>query len=394
MTDETTKTNSGLSATIEALSICIQAHVPAMLWGQSGAGKTKTVAAIANALLFQMWTIILSVREPTDQGGYPLVNREERVVDLVPTRWAKELTKAGQGVVFWDELNTATTPVQASALRVVDEGYAGDSKLPETTSHVAACMPHEPGSGTNPLIGAMANRWCHFTWNPSPEERITARRAGYPAPVLPKIDHELIDEGMDDANLIVSLFHEKRPQLIHSRPGDVAARGKAWPSDRTWTMAARLISAARVAGHDHKSPVMRMLVEGAVGEGASREFFSWMINMNLRNPEEYLANPTLPLPERQDQILVTLSAIAAAAVRTGPGNGDEARTRRQYAAFKVIGRVCRELKKADLCAPAARVIFSGMTSQFASNLPSDDIGPLAQMLRGAGKTVRRSRDVS
>lgn len=382
------ETTSGLSATIEALSICIQAHVPAMLWGLSGAGKTKTVAAIAKALALYMWTIILSVREPVDQGGYPLVNREERVVDLVPTRWAKELTKAGQGVVFWDELNTATTPVQASALRVVDEGYAGDSKLPETTSHVAACMPHEPGSGTNPLIGAMANRWCHFTWNPSPEERIAARRAGYPAPVLPKIKRELIDEGTDDANLIVSLFHEKRPKLIHARPADVPSRGKAWPSDRTWTMAARLISAARAAGHDHKSPVMRMLVEGAIGEATSREFFSWWINMDLRNPEEYLANPALPLPERQDQILVTLSAIAAAAIRTtGPGNGDAARTRRQYAAFKVIGRVCRELKKADLCAPAARVVFSNMTSQVAQNLPMDDIRPFAQMLRGAGWAV-------
>jgi hypothetical protein len=255
-------------------------------------------------------------------------------------------------------------------------------------------MPHEPGSGTNPLIGAMANRWCHFTWHPTPDERIAARRAGYPAPILPKIDRELIDEGMDDANLIVSLFHEKRPTLIHARPADVASRGKAWPSDRTWTMAARLISAARATGHSHKSPVMRMLVEGAVSEAASREFFSWWINMDLRDPEEYLTNPALPLPERQDQILVTLSAIAAAAIRAGPGNSEEARTRRQYAALKVIGRVCKELNKADLCAPAARVVFSNMTAQVAQNLPMDDIRPLAQMLRGAGKVVRQTRDVS
>lgn len=369
------------SDTVKAMGICVQAHVPTLVWGPPGSGKTKTAAAVARALERRLWTVILSVRLPEDQGGYPFHNRDKGYAEMVPTRWAKEVNDNGGGMVFLDELNTCPTPTQASALRVVDEGYVGDTKLHEATSFIGACMLHKPGSGTNPLISGMANRWAHFAWAPTPEEKLLARRANYPDPELPRIADRW-EEGVHDANMLIASFHERVPALIHNEPDNVAERGGAWPSDRTWSMLAKLIAAARSAGFNEKTTVMRLLVQACVGEAARKEFIPWWVNLDLKDPEEYFADPkNTELPERQDKLLATLSGIAYASLKS-KGGDEKWKTARQRTALDVFARVI-DARGADLVIPATRIIMKNATTALLENLP-DSFLKLSSLLLKTG----------
>ena len=185
-----------------ATQVCIQAHVPVFLWGAPGTGKTAVLEGIATAIKEPLHTVILSIREPADQGGLPWITgnagteklpngntvsgppetREEPLVGvrMIPPMWARMLAADGHGVVFWDEFNTAPPTTQSSALRVIHGGYAGDLKLPPKTSHVAAGNPASQVSGGYDLTAAIANRWTHIDWPLDPSAWCNGMVSGWP----------------------------------------------------------------------------------------------------------------------------------------------------------------------------------------------------------------------
>src|SRR6202012_3292633 len=65
-----------------------------------------------------------------------------------------------------------------------------------------------------------------------------------------------------------------RPALTLAGPKDAPGAGRAWPSPRSWDMAARLLAAGAAAGADEL--VSSALVRGCVGAGAGAEFATWL----------------------------------------------------------------------------------------------------------------------
>ena len=71
-------------------------------------------------------------------------------------------------------------------------------------------------------------------------------------------------------------------------PKDAAARGRAFPTPRTWDYAARLSAFARAVGAP--KAVRRLLVAGCMGEAVAHEYLAWVGAQDLADPEELLAD--------------------------------------------------------------------------------------------------------
>jgi hypothetical protein len=336
--------------------------------------NTVMLEEISPALGEPMWTVILSIREPSDQGGLPIIRPDG--VSMHPPLWAFELKEKGHGVVFWDEFNTAPPTTQSSALRVIHGGYAGDMKLPLETSHVAAGNPASMVTGGYDLTAAIANRWTHLDWPLPPAEWCEGMISGWPSPEIAHLPKNWKASIAANRGLLAA-FIARRPDLLLQLPKSAAEQGKAWPSPRMWSRVADLLTAAESCGYGKKSSVARMLVRGCVGEGAVTEFVQWFTNLDLRDPEEYLADPKgVPLPTRQDQIMATLDAVAAAALdRSKP---EKLRAERYYKGWQVIGRVLKT--KGDIGIPAGRALANNMPKGIEKALPEelDDILPILE----------------
>ncbi|MGH3270098.1 MAG: AAA family ATPase [Trebonia sp.] len=329
--------------TAAALGIAVAARVPVLLWGAPGTGKTSSIRAMAEAMGWPCETVIASIREPSDFAGLPIVVGDG--VRFAPPAWATRLAQAGRGLLFLDELSTAPPAVQAALLRVVLERVVGDLVLPPEVAVVAAANPPEQAADGWDLSAPLANRLCHLSWDIDPLAVADGLAGGFTAPVVPELP-EGWEAEQHLALALVAAFLHARPALACAPPAEATSAGKGWPSPRTWEMAARLMTAAEAAKATDQA--RSALIRGAVGDGAGVEFLAWLVEMDLPDPEEVLANPAaFRLPERGDRAYAALAAVAAAVAA-------EPTPERWTAAWQVLGG-CAETAP-DVAATAARVL--------------------------------------
>jgi hypothetical protein len=331
--------------TVEALGVAVAAKVPVLLWGAPGTGKTSAIRAMAEAANLPCETVIAAIREPSDFSGLPVI--VDGVVHFAPPRWAERLaqTKEGEGILFLDEISTAPPAVQAALLRVVLERVVGDLALPEGIVVVAAANPPELAADGWDLSAPLANRFCHLDWTVEAMGFAQGIAGGWKAPKVPALPATW-QEHLPLARGMVSAFIAVRPALALDVPTDAARAGRGWPSPRTWEMAARLWTAADVAGASQEAKAQ--LVAGAVGDAAAIQLLTWQAEMDLPDPEDLLANPdTIDLPTRGDRAYAVLSAVAAA-VAANPT------LERWNAGWKVLARAGE--RAPDVAAVAARVL--------------------------------------
>lgn len=301
-----------MSATIRsALSVAVGARVPVLLWGGAGLGKSSAVREMAQVAGLPCETVIASIREPSDFAGLPVVSPQGDSVHFAPPAWAQRLAASGRGVLFLDEISTAPPAVQAALLRVVLERTVGDLALPDAVTVVAAANPPEQAADGWDLSPPLANRFCHLDWDLDAREWAEGMIAGFQQPEVPSLEDERLVGELTAARAAVGAFVIARGHLLHAHPGNEAMAGRAWPSPRSWEMAARLIAATAACGAP--DPVRSVLVAGAVGPAAAAEFLAWREDLDLPDPEDVLRDPTaFRLPDRGDRAYAALASVTAA----------------------------------------------------------------------------------
>ncbi|MER6392538.1 MoxR family ATPase [Streptomyces sp. NPDC001523] len=309
----TTTTEPRPDEQLEALTLAVAADLPVLLWGEPGIGKTAALTQLAASFDLPLTTVIASVHEPTDFSGLPIVGEDPAAngVPMAPPQWAVELASAGRGLLFFDELSTATPAVQAALLRVVLERKVGTLQLPPGVRIVAAANPRASAADGWELSPPLANRFVHLYWVHDRDVVVRGLGGVWPRAELPRLDPAGLPEAVAFARRAVCGFLSARPTLIHRLPTTETKRGGAWPSPRSWEAAMTLLAFGTAASVSRD--VLAMLVRGAVGDGPGLELLAHIDRMELPDPDSLLADPAAAeLPERGDLRQATLEAVVAA----------------------------------------------------------------------------------
>lgn len=294
---------------VAALAVATAAGVPVVLWGAPGTGKTSVIESIAATNDWACETVIASVREPSDFVGLPVVDNGS--VSLAPPAWAKRICDAGGGLVFLDEISTAPPATQAALLRPLTDRYVGDVRLPENTRFVLAANPPDQAADGWDLAAPLANRMVHLEWTLPASVVADGLANGFPAVEIPTVPAAAADKSVKDAMILVGGFLAARPDLVSVVPDSASDAGRAYPTPRSWEMAARLLGYARAAGAS--AIATQTLLIGAVGPGPAIEFSTWIDELDLPNPEDVLKNPKgFQVPDRPDHIHPIAASLLAA----------------------------------------------------------------------------------
>jgi MoxR-like ATPase len=297
-------------STVQSLAIALGAGVPTVLWGPPGSGKTSAINALAASSSMPCEAVIASIREPSDFAGLPVVGGDGSV-RFAPPLWARRLSEAGRGILFLDEISTAPPAVQAALLRVVLERAVGDLQLPDDVVVVAAANPPEQAADGWDLAAPLANRFCHLDWQLDARAWVSGVVSGFEHAVIPTLDPLDLERAAIVHRSRIGSFISARTSMLSVVPKDGTRAGRAWPSPRSWTMAATLSAAAELVGADRSTA--SELMSGAIGPAAAMEFLAWIDEAALPDPEEALRNPdAFELPERGDRAFAALNAIVAA----------------------------------------------------------------------------------
>ncbi|WTO33153.1 MoxR family ATPase [Streptomyces achromogenes] len=345
----TTTTEPRPDEQLDALTLAVAADLPVLLWGEPGIGKTAALTQLAASLDLPLTTVIASVHEPSDFSGLPVLGDDPAVrgVPMAPPRWAVELVRAGRGLLFLDELSTATPAVQAALLRVVLERRVGELRLPPGVRIVAAANPRASAADGWELSPPLANRFVHLHWVHDRDVVVRGLGGVWPRAELPRLMPERLPEAVAFARRAVCGFLEVRPTLIHRLPSTETRRGGAWPSPRSWEAAMTLLAFGTAAAASRE--VMALLVRGAVGDGPGLELLAHLDRMDLPDPETLLAEPSSAvLPERGDLRQAALEAVVAAV-------GARPERHRWEAAWAVLVRAMETGAPDLLVAPAGKL---------------------------------------
>lgn len=267
--------------------------LPLLFEGEPGTAKTAITEGVGVTTGLHVETIIASIRAPEDFGGIPIPSADGKSLRRLPDSWVDRVCKAERAVVFFDEFNHSPPAVLAAMLRVINERASGDVLLPKGVRFIAAQNALSDGGGGD-LTAAMANRFGHMKWEGVSAEEWCSWLLGAEDEAT-KGDAQREESRVESAwsapyakaRGSVAGFIKRRGDLLHKKPEPNSPQAsKAWPSRRTWELAARASAGADV--HALTETDGDEFIAAFIGEGAASEWATWKRMIDLPDPEDVL----------------------------------------------------------------------------------------------------------
>jgi MoxR-like ATPase len=345
--------------------------LPLLFWGPPGVGKTRRIEEAARRCGLVCNTMLGSIRRPEDFGGFPIpvLKGKSTYMEFAPPAWAAdvEVEGGGRGVVLTDELTTVEPQTQKALLRMVLDGFLGDHELSKMIRFTAAANSVMDAVGGYDLGGPLANRFGHLDFD-KPDAREWCDWLIGVNGTSEHEDDDVLDPTVEEARVlnawpaafakakgIVGAFIKSFEQHLHDQPeAGSEARGRAWPSPRTWEMATRALAGCFV--HRADEAVRDDLITAFVGAGACAQLVTFIVDVALPDPEMLLDGRIAWThePHRLDRTDAVMAACAAL-VRSDRCERREARVE---ALWGIIDRIVTDASVYDLVVTAARAAIS------------------------------------
>ncbi|MBW4079621.1 MAG: AAA domain-containing protein [Acidobacteria bacterium] len=359
--------------TARALAAAIRANVPTLLWGVPGTGKTATINSWGESWGFHVESIVGSNREPSDFMGFPVeVDGQTVYSDLA---WARRLAAADKGLLFLDELTTCSPSVQRVMLRILQERIVGELQLPDSVAMVAAANPPEIAVDGWDLAAPVANRLLHLDWVFDSSAWVEGFISDFAFTDAPSME-AMLNDGSESfkirAKSMVMAFLKHRPDLTIVVPADPHQSGPGWPSPRSWTNVASVLSELRT---DDEEATLLVLT-GLVGEAAALEFVAWSLSSDLYDPEDVLADPSIvDWTSRPDRIFALVASLVAIAKMRGDA------TTWEKAVNAIVA--CATSGRPDLGYSGARMLLQDPPK--GAQVPAEAISAFGNLFTKSGK---------
>lgn len=320
--------------------------LPVILWGEPGTAKTVQVERAAGAAGMPCYTLSPAAKGEGAFGVVPVpvdISGDVRLTFPMP-EWTDQMRE--RGVLFLDELADAPPSLQPALHGMLQFRDVGAGRLGGGVRVIAASNPSECSTTGQVLRPAVANRCLHVHADPGGASEYAAWLLGDGGDSVTVASDPAAEEQRVLALYprhwaavrgMLAAFLRARPELLHAMPAsNHPAAGRAWPSRRSWALAARAWAGARA----HHLPVdeQYQMVSAAVGDAPVVELAAFCAALDIPDAEDVLDGrvPFTHRSARADITVAVLSACAALVVGAAPG---PQRTERAGVLWELFGSV-------------------------------------------------------
>lgn len=264
-------------------------HTPVMIWGAPGVGKSQLVSMVAEKQRVPLLDIRLSQMEPSDLRGIPF--RVDNTVEWAVPKMLPDSHRHGPaGILFLDEITSASPAVSAAAYQLILDRCLGEYRVPSGWVIFAAGNRQGDRGVTYTMPSPLANRFTHYTFDINLDDWVVwAHR------------HHI------DDNVIA--FLRFRPELLFDF--DPAADPVAFPTPRSWEFAHHALQK-----FDADSPIRTGALQACVGGAAGIELSAFIDNLqNLPDINAIIQGEAVPVPASVDLQYALASSLVGHAVR-------------------------------------------------------------------------------
>jgi hypothetical protein len=260
------------------LQVLIDTDTPVFIHGSPGIGKSYIVNDIAQKNSLNIIDVRLSQLDAVDLRGVPTI-KDGRTEWMAPIFLPRDST----GILFLDELNSASTSVQSAIYQLILDRKIGEYSLPEGWRIVCAGNRLDDKAIVFRLPSPLVNRMVHLILEPNFEDfKIWA------------IENSL--------HSTIIGFLGFRPDLLSSEVPSASETNPAFPSPRSWTMLSKILQ----KGINQIEPI----VYGTLGYATAIEYLSFVeIYKSLPDIDAILNGESFEVLQEPSQLYALTSAI-------------------------------------------------------------------------------------